>query len=252
MGVARARRRESAGGGAAFDGPLVPLDEADEASRCPHRPPARSTVRNSSRTSPASCSYVSSGAAGRAPTSSHPGASTPVAAASATSARRRRRRRLRVTAVPTARPMAKATRGGAVAGSGRKRHHKCSVPARRSDRRSSSNRRRSWIRPIKSGQAVNRWRPFKRRDLMMARPARVRMRARKPCLRARRRVLGWYVRFTGELRGDRQGEPKRGGHRPRAAGRNAPVRPAKATATRANPTTEQTHGRRPVRTAIGA
>jgi len=31
---------------------------------------------------------------------------------------------------------------------------------------------------------------------MMARPARVRMRARKPCLRARRRVLGWKVRFT--------------------------------------------------------
>lgn len=31
---------------------------------------------------------------------------------------------------------------------------------------------------------------------MIARPARVRMRARKPCLRARRLVLGWKVRFT--------------------------------------------------------
>lgn len=31
---------------------------------------------------------------------------------------------------------------------------------------------------------------------MIARPARVRMRARKPCLRALRRVLGWNVRFT--------------------------------------------------------
>jgi hypothetical protein len=35
-----------------------------------------------------------------------------------------------------------------------------------------------------------------RRALMIARPARVRMRARKPCFRARRRVLGWNVRFT--------------------------------------------------------
>jgi hypothetical protein len=31
---------------------------------------------------------------------------------------------------------------------------------------------------------------------MIPRPARVRMRARKPCLRARRLVLGWEVRFT--------------------------------------------------------
>jgi hypothetical protein len=31
---------------------------------------------------------------------------------------------------------------------------------------------------------------------MIARPARVRMRTRKPCLRARRLVLGWKVRFT--------------------------------------------------------
>jgi hypothetical protein len=30
---------------------------------------------------------------------------------------------------------------------------------------------------------------------MIARPARVRIRARKPCLRFRRRVFGWYVRF---------------------------------------------------------
>jgi hypothetical protein len=30
----------------------------------------------------------------------------------------------------------------------------------------------------------------------MARPARVFMRARNPCLRLRRRVLGWKVRFV--------------------------------------------------------
>jgi len=39
-------------------------------------------------------------------------------------------------------------------------------------------------------QADSRARPFLRLALMMARPARVRMRFRKPCLRARRRVLG--------------------------------------------------------------
>jgi hypothetical protein len=39
-------------------------------------------------------------------------------------------------------------------------------------------------------------RPLARRALRMARPARVFMRARKPCLRARRRLFGWYVRFT--------------------------------------------------------
>ncbi len=45
-------------------------------------------------------------------------------------------------------------------------------------------------------QADSLARPFSRRVLMIARPARVRMRARNPCLRARRRVLGWKVRFT--------------------------------------------------------
>jgi hypothetical protein len=30
---------------------------------------------------------------------------------------------------------------------------------------------------------------------MIARPARVDMRARKPCFRFRRRTFGWYVRF---------------------------------------------------------
>jgi hypothetical protein len=39
-------------------------------------------------------------------------------------------------------------------------------------------------------------RPRRRRLLMMARPARVRIRERNPCLRLRRRLLGWKVRFT--------------------------------------------------------
>jgi hypothetical protein len=40
-------------------------------------------------------------------------------------------------------------------------------------------------------QADSRARPLARRDFNTARPARVLMRARKPCLRARRRLLGW-------------------------------------------------------------
>jgi len=39
-------------------------------------------------------------------------------------------------------------------------------------------------------------RPLSRRALMMALPALVFIRARKPCLRLRRRVLGWNVRFV--------------------------------------------------------
>ena len=44
--------------------------------------------------------------------------------------------------------------------------------------------------------AERRLRPLRRRRLRMARPCRVRMRARKPCLRFRRRLFGWNVRFT--------------------------------------------------------
>lgn len=46
--------------------------------------------------------------------------------------------------------------------------------------------------------AVRRSRPFRRRAATIARPARVRMRSRKPWVRARRRLFGWNVRFTPE------------------------------------------------------
>jgi len=50
-------------------------------------------------------------------------------------------------------------------------------------------------------QAVRRPRPLARRAEMIARPARVRMRSRKPWVFARRRVLGWNVRLlTGSSR----------------------------------------------------
>jgi hypothetical protein len=44
-------------------------------------------------------------------------------------------------------------------------------------------------------QALSRSRPLRRRDARIARPARVRMRSRKPWTFARRRLLGWNVRL---------------------------------------------------------
>jgi hypothetical protein len=47
-------------------------------------------------------------------------------------------------------------------------------------------------------QAESFVRPRRRRFFTTARPARVCMRARKPCFRARRRLFGWKVRFTAK------------------------------------------------------
>jgi hypothetical protein len=44
-------------------------------------------------------------------------------------------------------------------------------------------------------ETLRRLRPFRRRAARIARPARVRIRRRKPWVFARRRVFGWYVRF---------------------------------------------------------
>lgn len=44
-------------------------------------------------------------------------------------------------------------------------------------------------------QADNSSRPLRRRPARMARPARVRMRSRKPWVFARRRLFGWKVRL---------------------------------------------------------
>jgi hypothetical protein len=46
-------------------------------------------------------------------------------------------------------------------------------------------------------QAESRARPLRRRALSTARPEEVAIRARKPCFLARRRLLGWNVRFIG-------------------------------------------------------
>lgn len=71
-------------------------------------------------------------------------------------------------------------------------------------------------------QALSLSRPLRRRALMISRPARVRMRSRNPCLRERRRLFGWNVRFMG--RASLQGPS---GTRRAAAGRGRdfPMRP---------------------------
>lgn len=48
---------------------------------------------------------------------------------------------------------------------------------------------------LASFQAERRLRPLLRRAEIIDRPARVRIRERKPCLRLRRRLLGWKVRL---------------------------------------------------------
>jgi hypothetical protein len=45
------------------------------------------------------------------------------------------------------------------------------------------------------GQAESFARPLARRAVRIARPARVRMRSRNPCVFARRRLFGWNVRL---------------------------------------------------------
>ena len=47
----------------------------------------------------------------------------------------------------------------------------------------------------RQNQALSRARPLWRRAARTARPARVRMRSRKPCVLARRRLFGWNVRL---------------------------------------------------------
>ena len=66
-------------------------------------------------------------------------------------ARSRRRSWLRVTAGPTARPMAKATCGGDTFGSATNEHHMASPRTRKPSRRRRVNESRSQTRRIKSG-----------------------------------------------------------------------------------------------------
>lgn len=87
-------------------------------------------------------------------------------------------------------------------------------PAVRLHRRVLPTMTQTRFRPKRFGQlesrrgqddeTVRRLRPFARRRLRTVRPFLVRIRTRKPCVRRRRRRLGWKVRFMGSGNSCRQ------------------------------------------------
>lgn len=116
-------------------------------------------------------------------------------------ARSRRRTVFRCTAFPTAFATMKPNRDGPPPS----RSTTCSTvirpgtrPPRRTALANSLARvtlfvRGSIVRARRRNQAESSERPLRRRAPRIARPARVRMRSRKPCTFARRRLLGWKV-----------------------------------------------------------
>ena len=141
------------------------------------------------------------------------------------SSRSRRFTRLRTTAEPTARLTIKPTFAGSPerTGPSEPTSSKCPAttepparrPVRRTRRKSSGRLIRDCCgsttppaqprlparRPAqpsvatRTGQALSCARPLRRRAARMARPARVRIRSRKPWTFARRRLFGWNVRL---------------------------------------------------------
>jgi hypothetical protein len=104
------------------------------------------------------------------------------------------RRQNRPTGSQRNRPQ--ATRWGARCPAAGARRDASGRPSRPAERSSRSPRGCACDGPRSAtAQADSLARPLRRRFAKMARPARVRMRRRKPCLRARRRLLGWYVRL---------------------------------------------------------
>ena len=128
--------------------------------------------------------------------------------------RSRRFTRLRTTAPPTAldttKPTSGGRRGARLAGDGATvrsltARHDRAAPAHRREAAVEVGRRR--MRCVggsmrcgpppygPAAQAESSARPLRRRAARMARPARVRMRRRKPWVLARRRLFGWKVRL---------------------------------------------------------
>ena len=126
--------------------------------------------------------------------------------------RSRRLTRLRTTAGPTARLTVKPILGGSVTPS---RTSRCPTSSGRPtllpEAIAALNSVRRRIRAAdgsigyhrraddgSADQTLTRARPLRRRAASTARPARVRMRSRKPCVFARRRLFGWNVRLLTE------------------------------------------------------
>ena len=133
-------------------------------------------------------------------------------------ARRRRATRCRTTELPTDLLTMKPTRGGSALDSAEVTCTTTVVRAARRPPRTAAEKstlRRILCAAGSTGQAARRARPLRRRDERIDRPARVRMRSRKPWVLARRRLLGWNVRFdtgTPRMTGRaRRGWPPQGG-----------------------------------------
>ena len=181
-----------------------PCEDSGRAHRNHPRPDNAGRTRSSarSRCRPSS-SLVAVAAAGLARTTR----STPAGTRSsrpATWARRRRLTRLRTTALPTVLDTTKPTRGGRPARASvvlpwtTMSREPALAPA--GDRsvavKSALALRRCCAGSTAGGpQAESLVRPLLRRWAMIDRPARVRIRWRKPWVFARRRVLGWNVRL---------------------------------------------------------
>ena len=105
----------------------------------------------------------------------------------------------RTTAPPTDFATTKPTRVPAWSATGRQCTTSVPRPARTPLRivsaKSSDRRIRRAAGSTRNDQADSSSRPLRRRAARIARPARVRMRSRKPCVLARRRLFGWKVRF---------------------------------------------------------
>ncbi len=160
--VAGAARCESAWGGAAGKAALIPAHCRQQPlrRRAQRAGPGLAAVVEWMRViSRSRSTWISandrSAAAGVAPMSNKPaGRSCDLAAIKA---RRRRRSRLRVTAGPTARPIAYATWGDAARGSGTKVHHRTPARARDPVRDKRSNADRPRTRPIKRTDGGGPW-----------------------------------------------------------------------------------------------
>ena len=120
-----------------------------------------------------------------------------VAKTSRPTERRRRRTKLRVTALPTVFATMKPKRVGSPEGRGWRYTtawgEPTRLPLRTAERKSSALTTRFALVSTGWFYAESSVRPLARRAARIERPARVRIRKRKPCTLARRRLFGWKV-----------------------------------------------------------
>lgn len=195
------------------DGVPVQLNHEDDGARRPRRPHRATsdlglTRRRAVRSSCSSRADIACRLLGRARITTRSAGSSSSTSDRATW-RSRRETRWRCTAVPTALETTRPIRGpGSERSSDRRacttrsgctaRTPRLTVFPNSVDRvmryraGSTSVNSRSKSR---GSHAVSLRRPLLRRFVTIARPARVRIRSRKPCTRARRRLFGWKVRL---------------------------------------------------------